>query len=151
MEPTLQNQDYILISKIARTLNQPPDYGEIVIIDSRVSRPRTWKDDLTDPMLTYLTAFSQELSADHTIWIKRVVGKPGDVLEFQKGRLLRNGQVLEEPYIKEAMKYTVGTKIIVPANHMFVLGDNRNNSSDSRIIGSVPLDHVLGNLAFKIW
>jgi signal peptidase I len=150
MEPTLQNDNYLLISKIPHTFGQLPDYEDIVIIDSRVQRERTWKDDLIDPMLTYLTIMKVVSDSDHHVWVKRVIGKPGDTLEFKDNKVYRNGIALEEPYTKEPMSYTSDKKVIVPENHVFVMGDNRNNSSDSRYIGTVPKNQVLGKVVFKL-
>jgi signal peptidase I len=80
----------------------------------------------------------------HTFFVKRVIGKPGDVLEFKAHKVYRNSEALNEPYIKEMMNYESDNKWVVPDNHIFVLGDNRNNSEDSRMIGFIPLDHVMG-------
>jgi len=151
MQPTLNDHDYIIVSKLSHTLNREPNYNDIVIIDSRVSRERTWKDDVAAPVVTYLTALGiAPASSGHEVWVKRVIGKPGDVLEFKNHQVYRNGIAIEEPYIKEAMRYTNDNKIIVPEGHVFVLGDNRNNSSDSRYIGPVKFDHVLGTMIFKL-
>jgi signal peptidase I len=144
MEPTLRDQQRIYILKIPHTLNNMPEYGDVVIIDSRVNRERTLKDDLKENPFYKLVSGSENTD----IWVKRVIGKPGDVLEFKDGKVFRNGQPLEEPYLKETMKYTSPKKFTVPDNHVYVMGDNRNHSSDSRMIGSVPLDHVLGVKVF---
>ncbi|SFJ01041.1 signal peptidase I [Thermoflavimicrobium dichotomicum] len=144
MEPTLKPNHRIYISKLPHTFKYEPEYGDIVIIDSRVDRPRTFKDDLRDNFFFHL--FSE--GEDHIIWVKRVIGKPGDVLEFKNNKVYRNGQPLDEPYIKEEMNYTSDEKIVVPEGHIFVMGDNRNNSRDSREIGPVPIDHVLGKMIF---
>jgi signal peptidase I len=145
MEPTLQDHQYIFISKLSHTFRSEPDYGDIVIIDSRVNRDRSLKDDLMESPFYNLIRGQTE----HDTWVKRVIGKPGDVLEFKNHKVYRNGVALDEPYIKEAMLYTSDKKIVVPANHIFVMGDNRNHSQDSRAIGFVPLDHVLGIMIFK--
>lgn len=150
MQPTLQDHDYIIISKIPHTLNKLPEYGDIVVIDSRVFRERSFKDDLIQPMATYLNAYKPITDADHSVWIKRVIGRPGDVLEFKDGKVYRNGTALNESYTKEPMLYTSEKKIIVPENNVFVMGDNRNNSSDSRYIGPVPVDHVLGKMVYRL-
>ncbi|MGI6093228.1 MAG: signal peptidase I [Veillonellaceae bacterium] len=149
MQPTLQDQDYIIISKLSHTLSKAPDYNDIVVIDSRVHRERSLKDDLMQPVTTYLNAYKPIIDADHSVWIKRIIGKPGDVLEFKDGKVYRNGIALSEPYTKEPMLYSSDRKVTVPEGHVFVMGDNRNNSSDSRHIGSVPFDHVLGTMVYR--
>lgn len=149
MQPTLQDQDYIIISKLSHTLKKLPDYNDIVVIDSRVYRERSFKDDLMQPVATYLNAYKPITDADHSVWIKRIIGKPGDTLEFREGKVFRNGTALTEPYTKEPMLYSSDRKVVVPENAVFVMGDNRNNSSDSRYIGPVPIDHVLGTMVYK--
>ncbi len=144
MQPTLQDKEIILISKLPHTLRDMPDYNDIVIIDSRVDRARTLKDDLLEnPLFTLLMGKNE-----HDIWVKRVIGKPGDVLEFKNNKVYRNGEPLNEPYIKEPMITPTSEKVVVPKDHIFVMGDNRNNSKDSRVIGCIPLDHVLGKKVF---
>lgn len=140
MEPTLDNNSRIYVSKLPRTLKYQPNYGDIVIIDSRIDRERTIKDDIMDSPFYKLVTGENE----HTIWVKRVIGKPGDVLEFKNNQVYRNGIPLEEDYVKELMLYNSDKKIVVPEGHIFVMGDNRNHSRDSREIGPIPIDHVLG-------
>jgi len=141
MDPTLHDQEHLVISKLSHSMNQLPNYGDIIIIDSRVARERSLKDDLSEP----ISKFQQNY-----IFVKRVVGKPGDVLEFKEGNVIRNGTKLEEPYVLEPMKYSIDRKVIVPDNDVLVMGDNRNNSMDSRLIGNIPLDHVLGVMFVKL-
>lgn len=143
MDPTLHHQQHLVISKISHSISQLPNYDDIVIIDSRVKRERSVKDDLVEPVNKFIT--QQEY-----IFVKRVIGKPGDVLEITNGTVFRNGKKLEENYILEPMKHSLDKKIIVPADSVFVMGDNRNNSMDSRMIGTIPLDHVLGKMVFKL-
>jgi signal peptidase I len=140
MDPTLHDSQRIFISKISHTFNKVPQYGDIVIIDSRVDRQRSLIDDLTEhPLVTFFTGTN-----DQSVYIKRVIGKPGDVLEFKDHKVYRNGEALDEPYLNEQMNYTSAQKLTVPDDHLFVMGDNRNNSKDSRSIGFIPMDHVLG-------
>ncbi|WP_026074385.1 signal peptidase I [Brevibacillus massiliensis] len=145
MDPTLHDQQRVIVSKLPHTFSYLPDYGDIVIIDSRVDRERTFKDDLLENPLFGLF----QKADNHFLYIKRVIGKPGDVLEFKDHKVYRNGQALDEPYIKETMDFVADGKWVVPANHIFVMGDNRNNSRDSRDIGFIPLDHVLGKSVFE--
>lgn len=147
MDPTLADQERIIVSKLPHTFSREPDYGDIVIIDSRVDRERTVKDDfLENPLLQFLASEDE----GHALYVKRVIGKPGDELEIRQNKLYRNGQELHESYIKEAMYVGVNEKWVVPKDSVFVMGDNRNNSRDSRQIGYVPLDHVLGKKVFEI-
>jgi signal peptidase I len=81
--------------------------------------------------------------------VKRVVGLPGEFVEIREGNVYIDGVRLDEPYVDEGitrcqrgeMTCEIG---VVPEGHVFVLGDNRNNSSDSRIFGPVPIDRIVG-------
>ncbi|AOY74538.1 signal peptidase I [Clostridium formicaceticum] len=156
MEPTLEGKssfdvnkagDYVMIFKSAYILGNEPEYGDIVIIDSRVNRQRTLKDKVID---NPLIRRAMNDTNDRQFWIKRVIGEAGDLLEFKEGTVYRNGIALEEDYIKEDMMKAFET-IKVPENHVFVMGDNRNISIDSREIGSVPVENVLGKVIFRFY
>lgn len=149
MYPSLQNGQYLIVSKIGHVLHKDVNYKDIVIIDSRVQRERTWADDVLEPLDNYLSIFSHN-SQQHNIWVKRVIGKSGDEIAFHDGYVYRNGEKLEEAYIKEPMEFSMDGTYVVPEGMVFVMGDNRNHSSDSRFIGAVPLDHVLGTVAFQL-
>lgn len=140
MDPTLHDQERIYVSKLQHTFSCIPEYGDIVIIDSRVDRNRSFKDDVLEFPVFQLVLEKK----DHIYYVKRVIGTPGDVLEFKDNKFYRNGVALNEPYIKEIMNYSSEKKWVVPENHIFVMGDNRNNSNDSRSIGFIPLDHNMG-------
>lgn len=92
-------------------------------------------------------------SIGHVYYVKRVIGLPGDVLEFdgENGTVTRNGELLDETYINqtEFPVYADGT-VTVEDGYVYVMGDNRNHSKDSRMIGQIPVENVLGTLAFKI-
>lgn len=149
MVPTLSNGQYLIVSKISHVLREMPDYGDIVIIDSRTRRERSWMDDLTEPMNNYIALFDRSRQ-EHSVWVKRVIGREGDVLEFKDGAVWRNGEKLDEPYINEPMEFSMDGSYTVPDGTVFVMGDNRNHSSDSRFIGPVPVNHVLGRVVFEL-
>jgi signal peptidase I len=147
MVPTLHNGEYLIVSKWTHVMNEIPSYGDIVIIDSRVNYQRSWKDDVAEPMHNYMAFFDHDLQTKN-VWVKRVIGHPGDTLAFHDGKVWRNGEALDEPYINETMAYSQKGTITIPEGYVFCMGDNRNHSSDSRFIGPVPIDHVLGKV---IW
>ncbi|MDB5052894.1 MAG: signal peptidase [Bacilli bacterium] len=141
MDPTLHDTERIYVLKLSHTFSYLPNYGDIVILDSRVDRKHTFKDDLLDNPLFH---FIMGKGDDRSTYVKRVIGKPGDIVEIKDQKVYRNGVVLKEDYIKELMAADTAGKWTVPEKNIFVMGDNRNNSHDSRAIGFIPIDHVLG-------
>jgi signal peptidase I len=121
MNPTLLNGEYLLISNFAYRLDNP-QRGEIIVF----RHPRS------------------ELNL-----IKRVIGLPGDTVEVREGTVYVNSVPLTEPYIQSPPTY--GSSWVVPEGQYFVLGDNRNNSSDSHAWGFLPADHILGKALLVYW
>ena len=122
MVPTLQDGEYVLVNRLAYR-NHLPERSDIIVFSS----PQTTDLDL----------------------IKRVIGLPGDTVEISGGAVRVNGQVLEEPYIAAAPVYNGEWE--VPDGKLFVLGDNRNDSSDSHAWGLLPLENVIGRAILIYW
>ena len=143
MEPTLRDSDQLFVQKVTHTLSRLPSYDDVVVIDSRLNRKRSVADELTETV--------QKLRIQpNYFYVKRVIGRPGDTIEFKKGVVFRNGQRLEESYVMESMLHEADRIVQVPPGQLFVMGDNRNNSLDSRRIGAIPLDHCLGIVFGKL-
>ena len=84
--------------------------------------------------------------------IKRIVGLPGDRLEMKDNQLYRNGQLLNEDYINGPMEGNEDFSYDIPEGKIFVMGDNRNHSVDSRNIGYIDFDdQVVGRVFFKVF
>lgn len=122
MLPTLQPGEFILVNKLAYKLSDIRG-GDIVIFH-----------------------FPQDPREDY---IKRVIGVPGDVISVQETQVFVNNRQLTEPYISAPPQYS-GTWT-VPEGKLFVLGDNRNQSSDSHSWGFVPLENVVGKALVVYW
>ncbi|MGG0658489.1 signal peptidase I [Rummeliibacillus pycnus] len=112
MENSLHEGDYLISYRLAYKY-QKPNYDDIV-------------------------SFDAELVAGHDLFIKRVIGLPGDHIQIKDNVLFRNGKEIKEPYIKEPM-VTNNLDVKVGKGKVFVMGDNRNNSMDSRDFG--PIDY----------
>jgi len=145
MEPTFDRQgNRVLVFLTPYLLGATPDHGDLVIIDGRVERQRTMVDRFIESPLPAL--FIQR-ERDH-MWVKRVIGLPGDSLEFIMGSVYRNGELLNEDYIKSKMAGE-HDPVVVPDGYVYLLGDNRNHSSDSRQIGPVPLGNIQGRVVLR--
>ncbi len=123
MLPTIEEGEYIMVSKAAYFFNQP-HRGDIIVFDS----PQSPKTDL----------------------IKRVIGVPGDTIEIRDDKVWVNGTPLKETYTLEPPYYMMPEQEI-PADHYFVLGDNRNNSSDSHRGWTVPRQNIVGKAWITYW
>ena len=122
MMPTLHDSEFVLVNKLAYRTGSPTR-GDIIVFRS-VSTPDL---DL----------------------IKRVIGLPGDKVLIRGGRVIVNGQTLDEPYIAAAPNYD--GEWLVPSGYLFVLGDNRNDSSDSHVWGYLPIQNVIGKALLIYW
>ena len=152
MEPTLGGEslqgekgDRVIILKGPYYFNTAPRYGDIVVLDSRVNRERSLLDEvLENSLVRTLRGYNHS-----HIWIKRVIGEPGDLLECKDGKLYRNRAPLQEDYLEGYTDFCDFDVIVVPYDHIFVMGDNRRYSQDSRQIGTVPVDNVKGRLILR--
>jgi signal peptidase I len=132
MNPTLQDQDRMIVTKIGE-----PKRFDIVVFHATEDKD----------------------------YIKRVIGLPGDRIEYKNDTLYVNGQAYEEPYLKQykknildgtltesfLLKDTAVGSETVPKGHLFVMGDNRRNSQDSRHIGAIPIEEVIGTTNIVIY
>jgi signal peptidase I len=143
MTPTLQDSDIIIISKIGRTLNQQLKHDQIIVFDRRMGAAHTLLDEIKE--LGIFNRFE-----NRNLLIKRLIGLPGDIISIKDGQVYRNGVILDEPYLTAGNGPGMNDTYLVPEDHIFVLGDNRNNSLDSWIIGYIPIKNIKGTMAVDI-
>ncbi len=148
MEPTLIQGDRVLVNKIPYYFHDPRR-GDIVVFEN--PHPTVAADrSLVGGFFHWLSqglGFAQPENED---FIKRVIGLPGDVVEGKGGSVYVNGEKLDEPYLTQ--KTQAFDAKTVPPGKLFVMGDNRGNSLDSRFsLGFVPIDKVIGEAFVKIW
>ena len=122
MKPTLQPGELLLVNKLAYRLGEP-HHGDVIVFH-----------------------YPADPSEDY---IKRLVGLPGDEIRVEKGLVYINGQAMDEPYIAAPPAYNGSW--IIPERMYFVLGDNRNQSSDSHSWGFVPENNIVGKALFVYW
>lgn len=145
MEPSVHDGEYVLVNKavywsidvaqVKRLLPFIP--GEGVVYPFHLPRQGE----------VVIFRYPRDPSRDY---IKRIIATPGQVVEIRDRRVWVDGEPLAEPYIQEAPVYAMAPQQ-VPAGHYFVLGDNRNQSSDSHVWGMVPLDNIVGKAWLRYW
>jgi signal peptidase I len=123
MQPNLVENDLVLVNRLAYLLSDP-QRGEVIV-------------------------FLNPLNPQDVPYIKRVIGLPGDTVAIDQGQVFVNGFLLKEPYLD--IETQRGGQWQVPPGSLFVMGDNRNNSSDSRQWGMVPVESIIGRAEAVYW
>lgn len=150
MEDTLQIDDRVLVSKVSYVIGDI-EQGDVIVFDDPRGGFEQPEEGALDSMMRNLLE-SIGLSAPQSEFIKRVIGMPGDTVEAKDGELLVNGVVQVEPYRKQPGKLIPDFgPILVPQSELFVMGDNRFASQDSRYFGTIPIDTVVGHAFVIIW
>ncbi len=145
MLPTLRVGDRVLVNRLAYRFREP-DRGDVVVFERGGEESER---GLLGAALHWLTEGLGVSRSSATDYIKRVIGLPGETVEVRDGRVRVNSILLREPYA-DLGGPDYGARP-VPAGRLFVLGDNRANSADSRVIGFVPLDDVVGEAVVIFW
>ena len=123
METTLMTNDRIIVNKFIYKINEP-ERGDIIVFQYPLDPERDF--------------------------VKRVIALEGETIEVRDNYVYINGKRLEEPYIQDTMVFNFGP-VRVPKDHLFVMGDNRNNSDDSRVWGALHTKYLVGKTVFKYW
>ena len=148
MEEQLQVNDRVVVSKLAYKFHEPRR-GDIVVFD-RPSRGFTPAPKSTNPVRWVLERIGVVQPSTEE-FIKRVVALPGETVEGKDNRVYVNGRPLVEPYLADGMVTLPFPASTVPKGHLWVMGDNRGNSSDSRFFGTIEQDTVVGRAVIRVW
>ena len=151
MEPTFCKDDVVFLSRIPYIFEEPK-HGDILVFDKDVvdfPKRHNFFTDMADSLKYNI--ISQKLfgiKGSNKYWIKRVIGVEGDIISVRDKKIYRNGELLEETYILNPdYEYDQGDFIYsVGEGYLFVMGDNRGDSVDSREIGLVPVNAVIGKV-----
>lgn len=128
MEPTLTAGDRVLVNKVSYRLHSV-NRSDVIVFGRPPNEPANDIEDL----------------------IKRVVGLPGETVEGREGSVYVNGRPLAEPYLPTGITTHPFAPIHIPANHVFVMGDNRGDSRDGRAFGPISEDLIVGRAFVKVW
>ena len=128
MYPTLDQGDRVLVNKLSYKMHDV-HRGDIIVFERPPGQPASEIKDL----------------------IKRVVGLPGDTIEAKQGVVYIDGKKLAEPYLVDGVTTTNLRRQDIPAGHVFVMGDNRGDSADSRVFGPIDEDTIVGRAFIRVW
>ena len=164
MEPTLYEGDRIIANKLVYRTRQP-NRGEVIIF--RVFQPprrgmpgrltmeeaTAATESISDSPFQRINESGEPVTGNIEVqdYIKRVVGLPGDTVEVTDGDIYVNGEALIENYQTRTPNYHHYGPVTVPPGEVFVLGDNRSNSQDSHVIGTIPIRNIEGRAEIVFW
>ena len=165
MVPTFQPYNRLILNRLYRTLKTEPKRGEIITFEEpSILRLDGEEVNLDNPVAIYNNEpqgiFAKFMyyvvELNKTSYIKRVIGLPGEHIQIKDGKVYINGEELQENYLPEGVITDAGRDgkfidLIVPEGSVFVMGDNRGNSGDSRMFGCVPYEKIEGKVVFRFW
>jgi signal peptidase I len=149
MEPSLRTGEYVFVNKLAYVRLSLGRVGELLPFGDRDEGEGVYFP-MGRPQRGDVVVFKDVRGQERDL-IKRVIGVEGDMIGIVNGVVYRNGQALEEPYILSALPGQEMRAQTVPPGHVFVMGDNRPASSDSRSWGPVPLEAIIGRAWVLYW
>lgn len=152
MEPTFIENDRVVVYKLGLLFNEP-EKGDIVILNRAIDEKGIIKNMMNEGKDVYGNIkyrFTGEIEKNNLI--KRVIGTQGDIINIKDGNLYINNELQQEMYIKGSTpaKSSVNYPIEVPEGKVFVLGDNREYSLDSRDFGLIEIEQVKGKVIFRV-
>ena len=151
MEPNLHSGQYLLFNKLAYFQIDPNGIEErFPSLDLPFDEPiEIFGEPRRGDVVVF--RFPRDPNRD---FIKRVIALPGDTVEVRERQVLVNGQIVDEPYLRDQPQYQPlypdGPRVVPPGQY-YVLGDNRNNSSDSHVWGLVPRENIIGRAWLSYW
>jgi signal peptidase I len=148
MVHTLEVGDRVLVSRMSYHLHEP-HRGDIVVFSSPFET-QAKKDPLPERVFKTVLESVGLRQPSTEDFIKRVIGLPGETVEGKNGKIFINGRQLAEPYLAEEPIGDFPAKTI-PQGQLWVMGDNRNRSSDSRVFGPIKKSKIVGRAILRIW
>ena len=149
MIPTLEINDRVLVNKLSYVFGEP-DRGDVVVFD-----PPFGVEDDREPLLQAIVRNVAESLGLQTPavedLIKRVVAVGGEEIEIKDGAVLIDGVAIDEPYLNQPVSMPDFGPVEVPEGSIFVMGDNRSRSQDSRRFGPIETDSIVGRAFVRVW
>jgi signal peptidase I len=147
MIPTLEINDRVLVNKLSYRFGAV-ERGDILVFDSpeAVDIDRSFFERVFRSI-----GEATGLTSPDTVLIKRVIGLPGETVEVRDNQVFVNGNPIAEPYLPDGVSMRDEPEITVPADAVFMMGDNRNASNDSRRFGPIPREDIVGRAFVTVW
>ncbi len=150
MEPTLDVGDRVVVNRLSYRFGAP-QRGQVVVFLRRTGGgAATTQSAVTWVRRAVAQGFGGAPPGSEDL-IKRVIGGPGDVVQGSQGRVWVNGRALNEPYLRKGSFTSDFGPVKVPPGHYWVMGDNREDSSDSRVFGPIPHSSLVGRAVGTVW
>ncbi|HWO71739.1 MAG TPA: signal peptidase I [Actinomycetota bacterium] len=148
MEPTLFPGDRVLVNRLAYRFGDPAR-GDVIVFDTGGAEEDR---GVVGRFLRWLSEGLGVARPTHEDYIKRVIGLPGEVVEIRRGVVYVDGEPIPEPWLAGRADRRSFAPVEVPEGMLYVLGDNRLHSGDSRFgLGFVPIDRVVGKAFLVVW
>lgn len=152
MEPTLVEGDRVLVEKLSYRWGEP-ERGDVIVFEKEFSPiiPAEEDDPFWEDIGSALKGLFGFPTGGTQDFIKRVMAVEGDTIEGREGRVYVNDQAVHEPYLSDGTETSPFGAVTIPKGMIFVMGDNRGNSDDSRAFGPIPVDEVVGHAFLLLW
>lgn len=165
MKTTFMPGDRLILSRLKKTTNGTYERGDIITFEA----PSTTVVSSANVNYDYpVASYDNEpqgifnkfvyyvLEINKTSYIKRIIAVEGDHIEIKDGKVFLDGKELQEEYLDDGVTTNMGTygvfsDVVVPKGYVFVMGDNRNHSTDSRSFGCVPVEKIEGKVWIRFW
>ena len=163
MYPTLKENQRLILSRLEKTRGKKPERGDIVTFEAPTKYYQATDADLNNPVAKYekepggfLNRFKYYvLEIGKTSYIKRVIALEGEHITIYEGKVYIDGKLLDEPYLQPGVETkSLGgpfVDITVPEGYVFTMGDNREQSTDCRRFGCIPLEKVESKVLIRFW
>lgn len=162
MKPTFMPGDRLILNRLAITTNQEFERGEVITFEAPTSEYKSAAEaNQSNPIAKYneepnnlFNKFTYYvLDIGKKSYIKRIIALPGEHVKIENGNVYVDGQLLNEKYLQDGIETPghIFTDLVVPEGYLFVMGDNRKGSMDSRQLGCIPMSKVESKVLLRFW